>query len=75
MYLNPNINYQSRQEVSDLLTQIEATIVQTGMKKSFIAKEVGEDKSTYSKFISALEGYVSEERCRKYCQWINERYE
>ncbi len=75
MIIDPNIDYSDQNKVLDLLDKIDETIRATGMKKSFVAKEVGENQATYSRLISAVDGYVSEERIRKYCTWINERYE
>lgn len=75
MIINPNIDYTSQSEVLDLLDKLDATIRSVGMKKSFIAKEVGENQATYSRLISAVDGYVSENRIRKYCNYLNDRYE
>lgn len=75
MIVNPEIDYSNPKQVVALLMKIEDAVIQTGMKKSKIAAEVGENNATYSKLISAVDGYVSEERIRKYCNYLNERFE
>lgn len=73
MLINPNIDYKNQDAVIDILDKIDDLIKnELGLKKSFVAKKVGENNSTYSKFISAVDGYVSEDRIRKYCKFIND---
>lgn len=75
MIINPDINYDNPKEVLSILNLIEDKVIETGMKKSKIASDVGENNATYSKLISAVDGYVSEERIRKYCTYLNEHFE
>lgn len=75
MIIDTEINYSNQEEVLDILDKIDSTIRSIGMKKSFIAKEVGENQATYSRLISAVDGYVSEARIRKYCNYLNDRFE
>ncbi len=75
MLIDPNIDYSNQDKVLDLLDKIDETVRSIGIKKSYIAKAVHDDPCTYSRLISAVEGYVSEERIRKYCNYLNEHYE
>lgn len=75
MIIDPNIDYTNIVKVLDLLDKLDDTVRDVGLKKSFIAKQVGENPSTYAKLISFVDGYVSEERIRKYCDYLNKHYE
>ncbi len=75
MLLNPDIDYSNSAQVIALLAKIDSTIKDIGMKRNFICKAVGDSIYTYSKFKAGVDGYVSEARIRKYCNYINERFE
>lgn len=74
MLLNPDIDYTKPDQIKQLLNDIDDTITNIGIRRNFICEKVGDTKFTYSKLISGIDGYVSEHRIRKYCNYINKHY-
>ncbi len=66
-----DINLKDTAQVTKLVKEIDDQIHEKGIKKSHMALRIDEDPTSLSSFLSLRAGYITKDRIKKCCDYLD----
>ncbi len=66
-----DINIKDTASVAKLIKRIDEDILEKGIKKAHMAQRIDEDPTSLASFLSMRSGYVTANRIKKCCDYLD----